>query len=186
MTTQPIQRTSCFSTVLVLILKDVRLERNIHQAHIAQAIGKTPSAWAKIESGQSPLQMDAFFGACFALAMHPSQVMQVAERLVPIFNRYNWYFQSAHLGDEDELLPLIQDYYASSGYEALKNRPMERVSLLGFSSYFSSAEPTVVHYCSIQKAKEWLDSGAPAANPSQQQSVLSLATTAFAGKHSLI
>lgn len=182
--TPPIQRTSCFSTILILILKDIRLDRNIHQAHIAQAIGKTPSAWAKIESGQSPLQMDTFFGACFALAMHPSQVMQVAERLVPIFNRYNWYFQSALLGEEDDLLPLIQEYYASPGYESLKNRPLERINLLAFSNYFSSAEPTVVHYCSIKEAKEWIDNGAPSANHSQQQSSLNLATTAFAGKHS--
>ncbi len=180
---QPPQRTSCFSTLLVLILKDIRLDRNIHQAHIAQTIGKTPSAWAKIESGQSPLSMDNFFGACIALAIHPSQVMQMAERLIPIFNRYQWYFQSTSPGEEDDLLPLIQEYYASSGYESLKNRPLERTNMLAFSSYFSSAEPTVVHYCCIEQAKEWIDSGAPSANRSQQQSPLSWATTAFAGKH---
>ena len=179
--THPPQRTSCFSTLLALILKDIRLERNVHQAFIAQAIGKTPSAWGKIESSQSPLQMDSFFGACYALAMHPSQVMQVAERLIPIFNRYNWYFQSAHLGDEDELVPLLQKYYASSGYEALKNRPLERVSIAAFSSYFNSAEPTVVQYCSLEQTRAWIDNGAVAGNPSQQPSLLSLVTTASAG-----
>ncbi|WP_139832803.1 helix-turn-helix transcriptional regulator [Pseudomonas sp. B5(2017)] len=182
----PTQRTSCFSTLLALILKDIRLERNVHQAHIAQAIGKTPSAWGKIESAQSPLQMDSFFGACYALAMHPSQVMQVAERLVPIFNRYNWYFQSAHLGDEDELVPLLQQYYASSGYESLKNRPLQRISILSFSSYFSSPEPTVVSYCCIPQAKEWIDNGALPTPPplaGQPLSALNLVTTAVAGKH---
>ncbi|MBP1125625.1 MULTISPECIES: helix-turn-helix transcriptional regulator [Pseudomonas] len=185
--TTPVQRASCFSTLLALILKDIRLERNVHQAYIAQAIGKTPSAWGKIESAQSPLQMDSFFGACYALAMHPSQVMQLAERLVPVFNRYNWYFQSAHLGEEDELVPLLQQYYASSGYEALKSRPLHRTSILTFGSYFNSAEPTVVHYCSIPQAKDWIDSGALPSQPTmpgQPPLPLNLVTTAVAGKNS--
>lgn len=55
-------RNSNFSTLVLLTLKDYRLERNIHQGLLAQAIGKTPSAWTKIENGQSPLTVDGLMG----------------------------------------------------------------------------------------------------------------------------
>lgn len=180
------QRTSSFSTLLLLILKDIRLERGIHQAHVAQAVGKTPSAWGKIEGGQSPLLMDSFFGACVALSLHPTHIMGLVERLIPIFNRHEWYFQSTYLGDEDELLPLVQGYFASAGYEALKSRPFERMSIQAFGGVFSSAvEPTAVQYCCVQAVKEWLDDGARMGSNPQlaPMPTLGLATTAFAGKH---
>ena len=175
------QRASSYSTLLLLTLKDLRLERGIHQAHVAQAIGKTPSAWAKIESGQSPLPMDAFFAACFALQLQPSYVITLVERLVHIFNPYGWYFQSSYLGEEDELLPLVQSYFASSGFEALKNDPYRRVSLTAVGFVFSpQVEPTIVQYCCNPLVKDWIDNGAQHSTYSQV-APLDLATTASAG-----
>lgn len=160
------QHHASFSSLLLLTLKEIRLERGIHQGYVAQIAGKTPSAWAKIESGQSPLTMDTFFGACSALTLQPSFVITLAERLVPVFNRHGWYFQSSQLGDEDELLPLILSYFASSGYESLKNRPFDRVSLMALGSVFSPLiDPTVVQYCCIPGAKEWIDNGAMPSTP---------------------
>lgn len=178
------QRSANFSTLMLLCLKDIRLERGIHQAHVAQAVGKTPSAWAKIESGQSPLQFDTFIGACVGLTLNPAHMMQTVERLMAIFNRHNWYFQAADLGGEDELLPLMQEYFASSGFEALKSRPWHRQSILSFSSMLATAfEPTIAQYCCIPEAKGWIDSGAPAEATITPQSSLSLVTTAVAGRH---
>lgn len=178
------QRSANYSTLLLLCLKDVRLERGIHQAHVAQAVGKTPSAWAKIESGQSPLLFDAFIGACVGLTLNPAHMIQTVERLMPIFNRYHWYFQAADLGAEDELLPLVQEYYASSGFEALKMRPWQRQSILSFQSTLAThIDPTVAQYCCNPEVKKWIDSGALADAPASPQSVFSLVTTAVAGKH---
>ncbi len=156
------QRTSSFSSLLLLVIKDIRMENGLHQAHLAQTVGKTPSAWGKIENGQSPLNMDTFFGACVALGQHPTYIMGLAERLIPLFNRYGWYFQNTYLGDEDELLPLIQNYFSSPGFEALKGRPYVRMSIQSYCSTFSSLrEPTAVEYCCVQAFKEWMDNGAP-------------------------
>ena len=52
--------TTTLSSVILLILKELRLERNMHQAQVAEACDKTPSAWTKIELGKSPLSMDFF------------------------------------------------------------------------------------------------------------------------------
>lgn len=183
---QPIeQRTSNYSTLFMLVLKDVRLERGIHQAHVAQAVGKTPSAWAKIESGQSPLNLDTFFGACVGLNVHPSQFMQLIERLIPIFNSYGWYFHTSDLAEgEDELLPLVQAYFASPGFEALKYRPMERLSIQGFASTFSSlVPPTAVAYCCSPDVKKWIDEGAKPLTTAEPVPYLNLVTTTSVGHH---
>lgn len=53
-------------------------------------------------------------------------------------------------------------YYSSSGYEALKSRPFERVSVSVVGSPFDqNAIPTVVRYCCDQGFREWIDNGAP-------------------------
>jgi len=186
--TPPPQRTANFSTLCLLALKDVRLERGLHQSHIAQQVGKTPSAWAKIESGQSPLQVDTLFGACFAMNINPSQFLAVVERLAQAFNFHNWYLTAADLQGEDELLPLVQEYFASSGFENLKYRPNERLSVQAFSNTFSSAIlPTIVQYCCFTQVKAWIDAGAPNQNNPQTEGstvgMMNLATTATAGVH---
>ena len=176
--TPPPQRSANYSTVCLLALKDVRLERGVHQSHIAQFVGKTPSAWAKIESGQSPLLMDTLFGACLAMNITPSHFLAVVERLCQAFNYHNWYFYAADLQGEDELLPLIQEYFASSGFENLKHRPNDRLTVQAFSNTISSiAPPTIVQYCCFPNTKAWIDDGAP------MIPMTNLATTATAGVH---
>jgi transcriptional regulator with XRE-family HTH domain len=153
---------SSFSTLLLLVLKEIRLERGVHQGHLAQHIGKTPSAWTKIENGQSPLTTDALFGACAALQIQPSYVHTLVERLVPIFNNAGCYFQTSMLGEaEDDLLKLVLKYFNSPGYEALRSRPSDRVSITAVGNLFSpNIIPTVVCYCCYPNFREWVDNGA--------------------------
>lgn len=157
------QLNSNYSTLVLLALKDLRLERNIHQGLLAQAVGKTPSAWTKIESGQSPLTVDGLLGACSALQLWPSYIMTIVERLAQLFNSQGFWFHTVSLGEnEDDLLPLMLAYYSSSGYEALKSRPFERVSLSVVGSPFNqNAVPTVVRYCCEPGFRRWVDNGAP-------------------------
>lgn len=153
---------SSFSSLMLLILKDVRFERNIHQGVIAQHCGKTPSAWNKIESGQSPLTVDALFGACSALGMAPSYFMNVLERLVPMFNLCGYYFHSISITtEEDDLLPLITSYFNSSGYDALKGRFNTRVGVMAVTGFLPTPTPTIVQYCCDPAFRKWIDEGAP-------------------------
>lgn len=163
------QLNSNYSTLVLLVLKDLRLERNIHQGLLAQAIGKTPSAWNKIENGQSPLSMDGLMGACYALQLWPSYVVTVAERLTQLFNAQGFHFHTVSLGEnEDDLLPRMLAYYSSSGYEALKSRPFERISVSAVGSPFDqNAIPTVVRYCCEEGFREWVDNGASTNLPIQ-------------------
>jgi len=154
---------SNFSTLHLLVLKELRFDRNIHQGVIAQAAGKSPSAWNKIENGQSALTTDAFFGACSALQMNPSLVIGIVERLVQIFNAYKVFFHPATLeASEDELLPLVLAYFNSKGFESLRSNPFSgRISVSTITSLYSSQfTPTVVAYCTDEKYRKWIDEGA--------------------------
>lgn len=156
-------KTSSFGTLTLMVLKELRIERGVHQGYIAQILGKTPSAWTKIENGQSPLTIDVLFGACNALQIWPSYVIQLVERLVPAFGYANWYFQTMPLQEEeDELLQLFLAYFSSPGYSRLKARPGELVSIpIGIGNVFTTSLPTVVRYCTEPEFKAWMDKGAP-------------------------
>ena len=51
-----VQLNSNLSTLFLMTLKDIRLERGVHQGVISQQVGKTPSAWTKVETAKQGLQ----------------------------------------------------------------------------------------------------------------------------------
>lgn len=151
-----------FSTLMLFVLKDIRLERGVHQGYIAQVLGKTPGAWSKIENGQSPLTMDAMFAACSALQINPSYAMTIVEGLVKIFNQHGYYFQAGNLDEnEDVLLALGLKFFNSKGYEAFRTRPYDKVSVMAIGNPFNTTlVPTIVRYCTEPEFRKWMDDGA--------------------------
>ena len=158
------QLNASFSTLLLMVIKDLRIERGIPQGALAASAGKTPSAWTKIESGASVLTVDTLFGVCPALALTPSYVATLAERLIPLFNARGWYFSTHSLNNgEDNLLPLIAKFYASQGQgqEQLQQAPYTRVSMTAIGNPYSpQAIPTIVEYCRNPEYRAWFDSAA--------------------------
>ncbi|EOB3574481.1 helix-turn-helix domain-containing protein [Vibrio vulnificus] len=161
-----------FSTLAIMILKEIRMDRHIHQGVIADRIGKTPSAWAKIENGQSSLTFDVMVGACSALQVHPSVVLSLIDKLVPMFGPNRFYFQVGMLNhEEDDLLRLTQSYFNSKGYEVLRTRVFDRVSIESLSTnnpFGFTSTPTIVRYCCEQEFKNWVDEGALGEYPKEQ------------------
>ncbi|CNL74700.1 helix-turn-helix domain-containing protein [Yersinia kristensenii] len=120
MTIESTRRLTNFTSVVLLIIKEVRLEKAVHQAQLAERINKSPSALAKIESGKSPLSMEVFLAYCSNLMISPSAVMATAERYANLLNNNGWTLLNSALDeDDDELLKESQEYYSSPGY---KNR----------------------------------------------------------------
>lgn len=112
-------KVTSFSSITLLILKELRLERNIHQAHVAEICDKTPSAWTKIETGNSPLTMEVFFRVCNALAGSSSAVLATAERYAALLSQNEWGVISKRLElNEDALLGKAQEYYSSLGFRS--------------------------------------------------------------------
>lgn len=157
------QKSACFSTLLLVVLKEIRLERGWHQGFLAQQIGKSASSFSKMESGQTLLTADAFFGICLGLQVTPAYVSNIATTLMNIFNRNGYFFSAATPLEEDQLLPFVTSYFCSKGYEALKLRPMERISVTALGEFMQQSfvpEPTVVTYCCNEQFRSWIDSGA--------------------------
>lgn len=122
-------KVTTFSTISLVLLKELRLERGIHQAQIADACDKTPSAWTKIETGKSPLSMEIFFRVCNWLPVAPSAVLAATERYAALLSQNNWSVISKQLDfAEDLLLKEAQDYYSSSGFRS------RTIHSLGFNS----------------------------------------------------
>ena len=127
-------KITTFSSICVILLREVRMERGIHQAQLADWLGKTPSAWTKVESGKSPLSLDAFFRVCNAMQVMPSSVIAAAERYIPLFgntlNPERWVVLFPETGsvEQDNFLVAAQEYWSSPEG---KNQQVHR---LGFNS----------------------------------------------------
>ncbi|WP_274061820.1 helix-turn-helix domain-containing protein [Vibrio parahaemolyticus] len=98
----------------------MRLERNIHQAQVADMCDKTPSAWTKIEKGKSPLPMEMFFRVCNGLQIS----LATMERYATLLSQNGWGVISKQLDfNEDQLLKEAQEYYASPGFRSRASFP---------------------------------------------------------------
>ena len=103
--------------ICVILLREARTERGIHQAQVADWIGKkTPSAWTKVEAGKSPLQLETFVRVCNSLKVMPSVVLATAERYAALLSQKGWAVLMSELEpNEDALLLQAQEYWASPG-----------------------------------------------------------------------
>ncbi len=114
-----IEKVTNFSSITLVLLKELRLERSIHQAQIADMCDRTPSAWTKIETGKSPLPMEMFFRVCNGIQVPPSAVLAAMERYAALLSQNGWAVISKQLEfNEDKLLIEAQEYYSSNGFKA--------------------------------------------------------------------
>ncbi|CAM3485611.1 HTH cro/C1-type domain-containing protein [Bordetella sputigena] len=122
-------KITTITSICVILLREVRAERGIHQAQVADWIGKTPSAWTKVEAGKSPLQFETFIRVCNSMQVAPSAVMAAAERYAALLSQSGWAVLASELAfEEDGLLGQAQKYWASPG---CRNQPTNR---WGFTS----------------------------------------------------
>ncbi|MEB2307659.1 helix-turn-helix domain-containing protein [Citrobacter braakii] len=118
------QKITTYSTICMIILRELRIERGVHQAQVADWIGKTPSAWTKVEAGKSPLQFETFVRVCFSFQVQPSTVMATAERYAALLRQYQWAVLATDLNlGEDLLLSRAQEYWGSPGFRVSSTTP---------------------------------------------------------------
>lgn len=112
------QRATNFTTILNLLMKEYRLERNMHQAVLAENMGKSASAITKVEAGDINLQMNFLFAYCRAFGIAPSALLAAAERYMALFINLQWQIASNAIPKEqDALLQEAKEYYNSDYYK---------------------------------------------------------------------
>jgi transcriptional regulator with XRE-family HTH domain len=110
-------KVTTFTSITILLLREVRLEQGLHQAQIADMLSATPSAWTKIEAGKSALSLENLFRVCNGLRIPPSTLMAAMERYATLMAENGWAVISTQLGfDDDALLKEAQEYYSSAGF----------------------------------------------------------------------
>jgi transcriptional regulator with XRE-family HTH domain len=132
----PDLRVTRQSSIVATILKEVRVERGIHQAVIADKIGKSQGALAKIESGKSALGVDVLFVLCNALFVSTSTVISSAERHAALLGSKGWAVTSSDdaLEGGDGVLIGAEQYYASQGFK--RRTQQVQVNALGYNTGF--------------------------------------------------
>lgn len=117
-----VRKTTSLLTIISVLLKELRVEKNLHQAELAEMCDKTASAWNKIESGKSTLSMETFLLVCKGMQVSASSIMRTAEGYAQHMSLYNWAITSKAC-EVDDLSTEINKYYSSEEYkESLKNR----------------------------------------------------------------
>ncbi|HHA1280256.1 TPA: helix-turn-helix domain-containing protein [Enterobacter asburiae] len=118
------QNITTYWSICMILLRELRIERGVHQAQVADWIGKTPSAWTKVEAGKSPLQFETFVRVCFSFQVQPSAVMAAAERYAALLRQYHWAVLSTELNiGEDLLMIRAQEYWGSPGFRVSSTTP---------------------------------------------------------------
>lgn len=131
--------TTCMPSITLLVLKEVRLEKNFQSAYLAERVGKSPSAWAKIENGKTSFSMDSLFSASTALWVNPSSVVAAAERYSQFLGQQGWAILQGTLpAEEDTLLTEAQNYYDSAMFKQ-RMTPMQGNFLWNFGILNSPA-----------------------------------------------
>ena len=119
------------TSICMILLRETRTERGIHQAQVADWIGKTPSAWTKVEAGKSPLQFETFIRVCNSMHVMPSAVMATAERYAALLSQNGWAVIASELDfDKDGLLLEAQEYWASPGCRSVASNRWSFTSVL--------------------------------------------------------
>ncbi|MBJ9659133.1 helix-turn-helix domain-containing protein [Burkholderia gladioli] len=109
-------KTTSFQSICTIILRELRVERGIRQAVLADQCGKTPSVWEKLEAGKGKLDFETLLRACRALGVLPSEVMQCAERYRFALDQRGWSVVLSEIGGDDTLLERAPKYWTSPGY----------------------------------------------------------------------
>ncbi|MWV63008.1 XRE family transcriptional regulator [Helicobacter saguini] len=140
-----------FNTILVIVLKELRLERNIHQATLADICNKQASAWNKIENGKSPLVLETLYRVCnYAFHVQPSIILATAERFANIFAQHNYAILYNESESEDIVLKYANQYYKMKSQQNFMQSYAPFVSILNMPCYEQNGRMVigdVFQYC---------------------------------------
>lgn len=106
-------------TIVMVIIKEIRLERNIHAVHIADFLVMRPSEYLKIESRAKDTNMAILSLICQYLHLPVSTVFAAAERYAMVFLGNDW---QVHPGNDpwmDNLEILSKEFYQQKGNQRL-------------------------------------------------------------------
>ena len=148
-------KTTSFQSICTVILRELRVERGIRQAILADQCGKTPSVWEKLEAGKGKLDFETLLRACRALNVLPSELMNCAERYRWALDQRGWSVVLTEIGGDDTLLELAPKYWTSPGYRLWRSSAWVGLPILQTPWWMDNA--TVPGWYGLAAAFEFAD-----------------------------
>lgn len=116
------EKSTSVHTISRLLLRELRQERNVQQAHISHLLGKaSTSSWSKVESGDTPLTLEHLLTACTAYQIWPSDFFQTVQNYTALLEQNGWFVAvngSPLPKEEDHLSIEAANYYAATANKA--------------------------------------------------------------------
>lgn len=113
--------STSFLTIVMVVIKEIRLERNIHAAHIADFLVMQPSEYLKIENRAKDTNMAILSLICQYLHLPFSTVLAAAERYAMVFSGNDWQVHPGNDPWSDDLEILSKKFYQQEGNLRLGN-----------------------------------------------------------------
>lgn len=123
-------KITTYHTICAIVLRELRVQRNLHQAEIADFFAKPPSHWQEVEAGTKKLDFDTLLRVCRGLGVPPAQVLSVADGYDLLLRLFGWSVVVTELSKADELIKRAKSYWQSPGYRAAQNFPYLSLSVL--------------------------------------------------------
>lgn len=71
-----------YDSIVATAVANIREQKGLTQAELAEAVGVTASTWSRIESGQTGLSLDQLKKASEALDFRPHEVLEISDKLI--------------------------------------------------------------------------------------------------------
>lgn len=133
--------TASVMTILITLLHEIRIQRNITQAEIADYLGISLTTWNKIENYKAQVSVGQLYKLCERFQVNPNQIIYLVDCYVGVLLSYNFncrlsVIKDKKLDDKDDLQFIMLEYYDSEefsqnrtnfGYLSAPHQPLENV-----------------------------------------------------------
>jgi len=108
------EKNTSFQTICRVLLHEMRLYSNTHQAHLAKVMGlSSSSSWSKVESGDVQLTLEHIVAVCSSCNIALSNFFFVAHNYMNLLTQNNWYvsYTGLPIAKEDDHLDRMTKEY---------------------------------------------------------------------------
>lgn len=112
------KKITTYHAICAVVVREYRVQRNIHLAQVADYMAKSPSAWQDIESGKKKIDFDSLLRVCRGLRVPPASIMQIADAYEHFLRFCDWSVVVSDVGGSDVLITRASEYWKSAGCRA--------------------------------------------------------------------
>lgn len=119
-----------YSAICAIVLREVRVQRGMHRAQIADYFAKPSSAWENIESGKARIDFDVLLRVCRGLFLSPGMLLQAVDAYDMFLRAQGWSVAVTdnELKTTDALMTLAHEYWTTPGGRHQDSQPMMAVA----------------------------------------------------------